>query len=130
MKTTIITLAAVATLFASSISANAENLETSSEFNGEACTENVYRSSRVYSHDTDTWTVTLYGYEDYVIEVDGDGDTDLDLYVYDENGNCVGSDDDRLDYCVVRITPRWTGKFEIRIVNRGNVYNNYDLTIR
>lgn len=59
------------------------------------------------------------------VAVSGDGDTDLDLYVYDENGNLIASDTDYTDDCYVRFCPRWTGRFRIKIVNRGGVYNNY-----
>jgi hypothetical protein len=60
-----------------------------------------------------------------VITVIGDGDTDLDLYVYDENGNLIEHDADYTDDCVVTFTPKWTGNFKIKIVNRGRVYNSY-----
>ena len=55
----------------------------------------------------------------------GDGDTDLDLYVYDSNGNLIASDTDYSDDCYVRWVPRWTGRYTIRIVNRGPVYNRF-----
>lgn len=55
--------------------------------------------------------------------VSGDGDTDLDLYVYDSNGNPIASDTDYSDDCYVRWVPAWTGRYTIRIVNRGPVYN-------
>lgn len=63
----------------------------------------------------------------YVAEVlvSGDGDTDLDLYVYDSNGNLIVSDTDYTDDCYVSWVPRWTGRYTIRVVNRGPVYNNY-----
>jgi hypothetical protein len=61
------------------------------------------------------------------VAVVGDGDTDLDLYVYDENGNEIVRDDDYTDRCVVQFNPRWTGRFIIKIVNRGSVYNRYAL---
>jgi hypothetical protein len=57
--------------------------------------------------------------------VSGDGDTDLDLYIYDSNGNLIASDTDYTDDCYVRWVPAWTGRFVIRVVNRGGVYNNY-----
>lgn len=57
--------------------------------------------------------------------VSGDGDTDLDLYVYDSNGNLIAADTDYTDDCYVNWIPAWTGKFTIRVVNRGRVYNNY-----
>lgn len=57
--------------------------------------------------------------------VSGDGDTDLDLYVYDSNGNLIASDTDYSDDCYVRWVPAWTGRYTIRIVNRGPVYNRF-----
>ena len=59
------------------------------------------------------------------ILVSGDGDTDLDLYVYDSNGNLIASDTDYSDDCYVRWIPKWTGRYIIRIVNRGPVYNRF-----
>ncbi|MDL2245899.1 hypothetical protein LJC54_10425 [Parabacteroides sp. OttesenSCG-928-J18] len=65
--------------------------------------------------------------EGYLAEVavSGDGDTDLDLYIYDSNGNLIASDEDYTDDCYVNWVPAWTGRFVIRVVNRGGVYNNY-----
>ena len=60
-----------------------------------------------------------------LVLVKGDGGTDLDLYVYDENGNLVASDTDDTDACVVSWVPRWTGRFIIRVVNRGAAPNIY-----
>ncbi len=57
----------------------------------------------------------------------GDGDTDLDLYIYDGNGNLVCSDTDLTDRTYCGWTPRWTGPFNIKIVNRGGVYNRYTM---
>lgn len=57
--------------------------------------------------------------------VSGDGDTDLDLYVYDSNSNFITSDTDYSDDCYVRWVPAWTGRYTIRIVNRGPVYNRF-----
>ena len=59
------------------------------------------------------------------VAVSGDGDTDLDLYIYDSNGNLIASDTDYSDDCYVNWVPAWTGRFVIRVVNRGGVYNNY-----
>ena len=57
--------------------------------------------------------------------VSGDGDTDLDLYVYDSNNNLIASDTDYSDDCYVRWVPAWTGRYTIRIVNRGPLYNRF-----
>lgn len=59
--------------------------------------------------------------------VRGDGDTDLDLYVYDSNGNLIEKDDDYTDRCYVCWVPRWTGRYTVKVVNRGPVSNYYRL---
>ena len=76
---------------------------------------------------TDSYTLTFQGGEMARIAVVGDGDTDLDLYVFDEYGNEIGRDDDYTDHCLVQWAPRWTGRFTVKIANRGSVYNRYAL---
>ena len=88
-----------------------------------------YKRSSVLAHSTDTYQVTLRGQESTLITLRGDHDTDLDLYVYDQNGNLVDYDNDYSDSCVCEVTPRWTGNFTIKIVNRGSVYNRYVLDV-
>lgn len=78
---------------------------------------------------TDVYKISFRGGEQAIVVVSGDGDTDLDLYVYDSNGNCVASDYDYTDDCVASWTPRWTGEFTIKIMNRGNVYNRYRMAV-
>lgn len=73
----------------------------------------------------DVYTVVFRGREVARIAVKGDGDTDLDLYIFDADGNLVVSDEDYSDTCAVSWTPPWTGRFTIKVVNRGNVYNEY-----
>ena len=82
---------------------------------------------RVNANGADRYEIVFNGGEQARVVVDGDGDTDLDLYIYDENGNLITKDDDNTDYCICSWTPKWTGKFIIRIVNRGSVYNQYEL---
>ncbi len=79
----------------------------------------------VYANSHTYYTLKFWANEIAEILVSGDGDTDLDLYVYDENGNLITSDTDYTDDCYVRFSPRWTGPFRIKIVNRGGVSNNY-----
>jgi hypothetical protein len=81
----------------------------------------------VRAHSTDTFNVTFYASQLAGVTVIGDGDTDLDVYIYDEFGNLIGSDTDHSDNCVVMWTPRWTGRFAIKVVNRGSVYNRYQI---
>jgi hypothetical protein len=85
-------------------------------------------TTRVKARTTDVYNISFRGGETARIVVDGDGDTDLDLYVYDQNGNLIAKDDDNTDYCVVSWTPRFTGPFTIRVVNRGTVWNEYKIT--
>lgn len=73
-----------------------------------------------------TWTLALRGGETTRIRVSGDGDTCLELRVYDEFDNLVAIDtlglrDDRQAF----VTPKWTGKFKVKITNCGSVYNKY-----
>jgi len=61
------------------------------------------------------------------IVVRGDGDTDLDLYVFDSNGHLIVQDADYTDRCYVSWVPLWTGRYTVKIVNRGPILNNYYL---
>lgn len=84
-----------------------------------------YAYGRVNAHSYTYYDQKFWANEVAAIAVSGDGDTDLDLYVYDENGHLITSDTDYTDDCYVRFSPRWTGLFRIKIVNRGGVHNNY-----
>lgn len=79
----------------------------------------------VNGKSTDTYQISFIAEELAEILVSGDGDTDLDLYVYDSNGNLIVSDTDYTDDCYVYWVPAWTGRFIVKIVNRGPVYNRY-----
>ena len=85
-------------------------------------------AEQVKGNGTDVYNMTFVAGKPAVIEVRGDGDTDLDLYVFDSSGILIGKDDDLTDHCLVRFQPRWTGKFQIKIVNRGSLVNNYLVT--
>ena len=74
---------------------------------------------------SDTYQVNFIANYLAEVAVSGDGDTDLDLYVYDSNGNLIASDTSYSDDCYVCWVPAWTGRFIIKIVNRGPVYNRY-----
>lgn len=79
----------------------------------------------VNAYSSYTWTCSFVASSLAEVAVLGDGDTDLDLYIYDSNGNLIASDTDYSDECYVSWVPKWTGKFYIKIVNRGGVYNRY-----
>lgn len=79
----------------------------------------------VYGNSTDTYKINFVAGYLAEIAVSGDGDTDLDLYVYDGNGNLIERDEDYSDDCYVSWIPRWTGRFIIKVVNRGPVANRY-----
>lgn len=81
----------------------------------------------VRANATDIYYVKFAAGETAAVYVSGDGDTDLDLYIYDSNGNLIDKDDDYTDDCLCDWTPRWTGTFTIKIVNRGSVYNRYTI---
>ena len=79
----------------------------------------------VNGNSTDTYQVSFIAHYLAEIAVSGDGDTDLDLYVYDSNGNLIAKDEDYSDDCYVSWVPKWTGRFVVKVVNRGPLYNRY-----
>lgn len=83
-----------------------------------------YTHEKVEAHSTDRYSERFYAGESVYIYVRGDGDTDLDLYVYDENGNLIDSDTDLGDTCLCTFTPKWTGRFTIKVKNLGSVYSS------
>jgi len=85
------------------------------------------RYNYVYGNSKDLYEVNFIELQLAEIVVIGDGDTDLDLYVYDSNGNLIAKDDDYTDRCYVSWVPRWTGRYIVKIVNRGPILNNYHL---
>lgn len=64
------------------------------------------------------------------IYLSGDGDTDLDMYVYDSDGDEVGRRVGRTDDESMGINIYRSGWFTIKVVNIGNVYNNYRLWVQ
>ena len=88
-----------------------------------------HKTDAVKANTTDIYTIRFYGGSLAEVFVSGDGDTDLDLYIYDENGNLITKDDDYSDDCLCRWYPRWTGVFKVKIVNRGSVYNRYQIYV-
>lgn len=81
----------------------------------------------VSANGTDNYQISFVAGYLAEIVVSGDGDTDLDLYVYDSNGHLIAKDDDYTDDCYVNWVPAWTGRFIVKVVNRGRVANRYIL---
>ena len=86
-----------------------------------------YCIDAVKGNSTDTYQLSFIANYLAEVAVSGDGDTDLDLYVYDSNGNLIESDTDYSDDCYVCWIPKWTGRFIIKVVNRGPLFNRYVL---
>lgn len=90
-----------------------------------AVTGPKYKYERVLPKAVDTYVIDFEGKQEAIVYVKGDGSTDLDLFIFDENGNQVDEDRDYSDECAVSFIPKWTGKFKIKIVNNGSIYNDY-----
>lgn len=81
----------------------------------------------VPARSTITYNQGFYAGELAIVTLMGDGYTDLDLYVYDENGNLIACGTDSIDGVAVSWTPRWSGRFTIKVVNRDYTYNTFRL---
>lgn len=134
MKTKFFFKAAMMTMVAMVMTVNAANAASNNEMSMTEVAEvnntfyvDASTNERVEAHATDRYAHRFYAGKTVYIYVNGDGDTDLDLYVYDENGNLIDSDTDSGDTCLCMFTPRWTGRFTIKVKNLGNVYNRYHI---
>jgi hypothetical protein len=85
------------------------------------------RYSCVYGNSIEVYDISFIEGQLAEILVRGDGDTDLDLYVFDSYGHLIAQDADYTDRCYVSWVPRWTGRYTVKIVNRGPIVNNYYL---
>lgn len=64
----------------------------------------------------DSFTVRLNADQDYALVGACDVDcSDMDFWLYDENANLIDSDTSTDSVPVVRVTPRWSGQFTIRV---------------
>jgi hypothetical protein len=84
----------------------------------------VHRDS-VRARSYDDFLISFDGQEQARIAVVGDGVTDLTLIVFDEGGHEIVRYDNRSSACAVGFTPRWTGPFRVRVLNRSDIYSNY-----
>lgn len=91
-------------------------------------TAGVYGRFRLYGNKYLTHTIYLNrGYAQILLS--GDGDTDLDLYLYDSTG-LIGKSEGYSDKEILNVTIYNPDQFVIKVVNRGNVYNDYSLVVR
>jgi hypothetical protein len=72
-----------------------------------------------------TFKFAFVGGEAARFAVVGDGYTILDVYVYDMGGNLITFNERATRTCVVEWFPRYTQTYFIKVVNRGNAYNEY-----
>lgn len=84
-------------------------------------------SDMVYSNGEQVFFCDFYAHQVAMVALVGDGDSDLDLVIYDQNMNVVTSDEGYDFDCLCTWTPAWTGRFYMKVVNRGNVYNRFTL---
>lgn len=82
---------------------------------------------RVYANSNEKYTCKFWANQIAEVAIVGDGDTDLDLYIYDEDYNLITKDESTSGNCYCSWIPAWTGKFTIKVVNRGGVYNDFVL---
>ena len=87
-----------------------------------------YNVVTIAGKSTDSYDLVKFDGGDYAeVYTEGSGRSNLDLYVYDENGNLICSDTDLSDIAYCGWTPRWSGGFTIKVVNRGTNSNKYAL---
>ena len=71
-----------------------------------------------------TWrfTVDARGGSSLRVLAIGDGDTDVDMVMKDQNGNVVCRDLDVDERALCDITPAWSGRFTVEVINTGSVW--------
>lgn len=87
----------------------------------------VNHRDTVLGNHTDSFSIVFDKGKSARVLVNGDGSTDLDCAVYDNGGHYIDSDNDPGDTCLLQFTPAWTGKFTVKVINRGSSANEYTL---
>jgi hypothetical protein len=80
----------------------------------------------VKSNSTVKYTLIFRADEEARVEATGDGD--VDIRVYDENNNLVASDILNDNHPVCTWTPKWKGKFYVKVINNTSDDLAYRLT--
>jgi hypothetical protein len=65
----------------------------------------------------DVYEITFRGDEVAMVAAESRNGADIDLHIYDENGNLIEKDTDTDGVPVCLWTPRWTGKFTVKVSN-------------
>lgn len=86
-------------------------------------------NEHVVARDTDLYRITFEADAPATVSIRGNGTSDLDLEVRDERGNQICMADGLSDRESCRWTPRWTGEFEVRVINLGTIGNNYRICV-
>jgi len=83
---------------------------------GEGYSTRNYLIGKLDEDETDTWTMTLYGGNEYIIIGACDGDCgDLDIAVLDEYDNPVARDTETDDVPVVELALEEQGRYQIQV---------------
>jgi hypothetical protein len=93
----------------------------------EAESGNAYFTVGAFS--TRYHTYRMSAGESIRIDLVGDGSTDLDMYVYASNGSLICSRQGASDIETCYIDAYGSGTITIKVVNRGSVYNLYDVSV-
>ena len=80
---------------------------------------------RIGAEETRNFTVRFYAGEKAYVGLEGDGDTDLDVYIYDPYGRLVTQNENNTDVASVNWSAAYTVTYTIKIINRGNIYNDF-----
>lgn len=94
-----------------------------------AKTANSNSMYRINAYATRYHSYQMNRGETVKVQLTGDGDTDLDLYVYDENGKLISKSETYSDREYAYITANMRTSITVKVVNRDDVYNDYDLTV-
>ena len=96
-------------------------------FAGSVIGPQMLRGQVVGAYGSKIFTVGLRGGETALVGIRGDGYTRLDLNIYDDRFTLIASERNITDQRTIRLSVYRTSLFTIEVVNRGAVYNQFDL---
>ncbi|MCW5933683.1 MAG: hypothetical protein KIT45_05180 [Fimbriimonadia bacterium] len=93
-------------------------------------TENLtFETHTIQPGETKSFVKSYRAVQIAAVAVSGDGDTDLDMFVYDEQGNLITHDTEPIDECICVWKPTDNGRYVIKVVNRGAIYNEFGIAM-